>query len=128
VVERLQKRLVTILASVVGAALLILQSGCTTTASQPVNAFQPRPFQSQGLHSQYNNAGYTQQQAFYSPYAQQQYGAPANFQNFGMVGLDLRNSGQYQAGYQPPQTSPWSGFGSPNVRSLNPPGFALPTC
>ena len=136
VVERIQKRLVGFLVGLVGAALLVLQSGCTTTAPNPVNAFQPRPFQSQGQYSQYAppNAGYNQQQAFYSPYAQQYSGSQANLQNYGAgynpnsVGLDLQNSRQYQAGFQTTQKRPWLGFGLPNVRSFNPPGFTQPTC
>jgi len=114
--------------------------GCTSTASKPLNAFQPRPFQaSQNQQMPFGQQqNYSPQQAFYSPFATQapaavtpsqgytNYPTPGYSQN--NLGLDLQNSQQYQAGYQPRQPSPWSNWGLPNVRSFNPLGFAGTTC
>lgn len=133
--ERLTKRIGGFIVALICILLTTLQSGCTSTSAQPTNAFQPRPFQSRAIQANAyaNQQGYAQQQAFYSPYAQQSSGLnyDPNQAGFGNsqsnLGLDLNRTGQYQQGYQNAQASPWR-FGLPNVRSFNPLGFAGTSC
>ncbi|MFT5300470.1 MAG: hypothetical protein ACI87E_000961 [Mariniblastus sp.] len=120
-IERQRKHSCAILTGLLGVGMLALNVGCSTTASQPMQAFQPPPLQAQ----------YAGQQSFYPNYTP----GTANPQNYGVApvypgypGGNPTGLGLNQPAYGVNPFGRWPNNSRPNIRSLNPVGFAGTTC